>query len=463
MLTRLFSAFAAVVLWSVPAVAQFGAVPEAPAGVPIVLEKSTADSVVERAFGLVVLDVVETPDTFTYQVSGFSDGRRCPLEGIRDISCGNFVWLPSRVTVFKQAFDGPVSGHLARNKVIAVDLESDAAGFANGSIHGVLVMPSAGISQNRRPAFGWYLSRSGKSVSMSLLDVSGDGVADVIYTYRQTMPGGVVVVPHDVWTFAGMAAAKYISSGEKISGVSTSIFEGVPLLRESENRVDRGRFVFRALAAGQPRMLLIERAVFQRGTASPDWEIQAVADLGNGWMEYLSVTGNPTGPAVDSADSVDPVDPESERCLVSDLPPDVPIDARRAFLDVEEICRIADRPYPGTSIPRILPARVWSLFFNGVSLALKGYPVVGSAFLESAAVELMSTGHHFAALVMSGLASTGTAVAVRSACAGADAGGCFTDPGSATEGLLFDEVFQIADSVVSLCRQAMSSAAQSPN
>lgn len=427
------------------AYAQDGTIPAAPAGRAVSLDREFADSVARGAFGLEWTGVAESVDRFIYEIKGFRDSRRCPLEGIRDVGCDNFEWTPSRFIIYRDAWDGALSGHLALNRAVAVDLSSDSAPFSIGSMHGVLVVPSSGIDSRKKPSFGWYLSRSGSSVAMSFMDVSGDGLEDVVYTYRQRMPGGVLVVPRDVWSFRDMIASKYLSSGEKLSGVSTSTFEGVPFVLESEERHELGRFIFRKVRVAQPlsgqgqvQIITVERGVFAPA-GPPSWELQVLADVGSGWFDYLSIVGTPceTGPSGPDDETGGLDFNDSDRCAFSELPPDAPIEVRRSFLDIEGVCRFADQPVDWDS--PVLRAAV--MMFRGVSLTMAGYPMLGSVFYESAAVEIEAIGGQGFPLSM--VAAAAAVSSTRDICDVSSGNHCWNDPGSESRGLIADWILEL--------------------
>lgn len=413
-----------------------GAVPgDAGSGNPVVLEREDADRFVRDVFGLDAGIKSESSDRFDYQVRGFLDSRKCPLHGLRGLNCVDLEWTPSVISVHRNAWEGPVSGHLSRNLVVMVDMSSSSVGFAIGTMHGVLVTPSGGISRKRPASFGWYLSRSGASMSVSLKDVSGDDSADVIYTYSQVFPRGVLVAVQDVWTFSNMEAVKYISSGEKLSGVLSSTFEGVPVFFRSDERVEFGRFIY-PVAAGmrktplgqEPAVVVVERSI-SSGGAGRVWELQVVADAGSGWVDYLAVQGNPSDPSTsgtnqDTGRAADGIDaPEHNRCAMLDLSGEVPVAVRRLFLDIEEVCGVADG---AASRGNVLIDAV-DLVFRGISVGAGGFPVIASVLFESAAENLAVAGFRPMAAVLSWLAAAGAGVAVDSFCGGdrgrMDAGG----------------------------------------
>ena len=398
------------------------ALPDVAQGKRVILDRAGADTVVTKVFGLNAEIDRESSEYFRYRVESFIDSRRCPLDKIRGLNCVGLDWKPSAITVYRQAWDGPVSGHLSRNRVVMVDMESESVGFAIGTMHGVLVMPSAGYSKKRRASFGWYLSRSGRSMSISLKDVSRDGVADVVYTYSQVFPRGLAVAVQDVWTFNRMAASKYISSGEKLSGVLSSTFEGVPVFFGSDDRVEVGRFIYGSGGRGVPDgsgppVVVVERTLSSDQGLSRSWELQVVADMGTGWVDYLAVQGSPTdvtttgdrapAPGDRAADGFDA--PEGDMCTILDLP--VPV--RRFLLDIEDICRTANQAGPIDNVLLITADRI----IRGFSLGVRGFPVLASAFFESAAVELAVSGRYFFAGLVSWFAALAAQVSIDSVCA----------------------------------------------
>ncbi len=386
---------AAMIAFSSPASGATG-VPVAPGGHTVDLDREYSDTLLRGSFGLDWSVVQESGDRFVYEIRGFVDSRTCPLQDLRDIDCGGFAWVPSRVTVYRSAWDGALSGHLAQNRAVAVDMESETAPFSNGTMHGVVVVPSAGVEARKKPVFAWYLSRTGISVSMAFRDVSGDGLEDLVYTYRQTMPGGVSVMPCDVWTFVDMVAARYVSSGEKLSGVSTSTFEGVPLVLDADGRHETGLFAFGQVPVTMPdggrgtvQVLSVERGVFRDGQP-PSWEMQVLADTGTGWFDYLSTMGTPcdTGAEGGAGAPEGAWNADADRCSFSELPPDAPIEIRRSFIDMEGVCRFAVSPVEFDA-PLL---RAAAMIFRGMVLALGGHPVISAVFLESAAIELDTVG-----------------------------------------------------------------------
>ena len=411
----------------------------------MILDRAYADSVAGGVFGLEWSSVDEGADRFVYEISRFRDARKCPLQDVRDVECGDFEWMPSSLTIYRDAWDGALSGHLAQNRAVAVDLFSDGAPFSIGTMHGLLVAPSAGIESRKKPAFGWYLSRSGRSVSVSFRDVTGDGLEDAVYAYRQTMPGGVLVVPLDVWSFADMVATKYLSSGEKLSGVSTSTFEGVPVILESEGRHESGMFSFGSVrgggqgdGSGTVKTLTVERGVFRDGKP-PSWELQVLADTGDGWLDYLSIMGTPcdTGPSDPGDDNSESWGEPGDRCSFSELPPDTPIEIRRIFLDMEGVCRFAERPVEyGVPILRAV-----DMVFRGSALWLAGYPMLAAVFFESAAVEVEAAG--MTSFPISMLAASASSEVFSSLCTPEGPGRCWNDPGSGYRGLLADWLLEL--------------------
>ena len=208
------------------------------------LTLSEAGHVVAAVLGCVPGKVEETRNSYVFQVTGMVRGRRCPMEGTRGTSCGEFRWMPSRVELYKSAMTAPVSAHLAANRLVVVDMRSDSAGLSMGTLHGVLVFPKADVLTRERPAFAWYLDRLGTSLDLSVTDVDSDGADDIVYTYALTLAGGVRVVARDVWSVAGLKPGKLVSSGERLSGVFLSSFDGMPLHDDGMFSLGRGTWRF---------------------------------------------------------------------------------------------------------------------------------------------------------------------------------------------------------------------------
>ncbi|HNU69521.1 MAG TPA: hypothetical protein PKH54_01345 [Myxococcota bacterium] len=427
---------------------------QAQVGAPVEVDLDLARRIAGSVFGLDISGVEQDSSAFRFSVSGFSDSRRCPLSGLRNLSCESFEWIPSRITIYRKARQAPVSGHLARNLVVMVDMESDSVGFAIGTLHGVLVTPSGGLSAGRPCAFGWYLSRSGYSIGMSVRDVSGDGAADVVYSYGQVLPRGVSIAVRDVWSFPAMAATKFISSGEKLSGVIGSTFEGVPIHLSSDDRTELGRFVFLSGDSGRTAVpgsvpagiLAIERLVLTPPV--PVWEFQVIGDTGGGWLDFLAIQGSirdDEGPVAEPG-LLDRMDPESaemlsgDRCTMSDLPTDLSVQIRRALLDAEDTCRVASAGVPASPVA----ASAAAMLIRGFALAWKGWPLLAASFFEAASVELLASGRALPAVAASWFAALGTVSAVEALCGEDAAGSCEAGGIDPLHGLYLDSVARIA-------------------
>lgn len=339
------------------------------------LSPAESATIAESVFGCVVLESEVSATSVTFTVTGFVDGRKCPLESVRDVRCGDFAFMPSQIVVYRSARISAMAGHLARNLVVSVDLQSETAGVAYGTLHGALVFPGTSVAD--KPAFAWYLSRFGTTRGMDFNDVDGDGAADLIYTYSQILPGGITVVPQDVWIFKGLTAEKLISSGEKFSGVSTSTFEGVPLNEDFDGDIRRGVFRFVSLAPGMPLAGIIERA--RLAGLDSGWEFHLVADLGDGWRDYL------TGTSEVAEDEAEGLGYENGiNCIPVDQPPDLPVSIRRKILDLEDVCRLAS----GSGIGRTLDTAgslraLWTAF----GLRVRGFDVLAMGIEANVAAQ----------------------------------------------------------------------------
>lgn len=353
------------------------AAPPPPEPIPADLSAADAAEVVASVFGAVIEDVAEAPDRFTFTVGGLMQGRACPLEGVRDVRCGAFAFAPSRIDVMRRSPIAALSGHLARNRVVVVDMASAQAALASGTLHGVLVFPTERITTRSQPAYAWYVSREGASLDVALRDLDRDGVLDLFYTYAQWMPGGVRVVSQDVWSFVEMRASKMVSSGEKLSGVSTSMFDGVPLHRDDDAGMQRGAWGIVPLGDGLPSAVVVQQAHLGRRAG---WELHVIADLGGGWREHLvgtSLSSLPEG-AFDGQDGLG-ADPN---CAPGDVTSDLGLEARRRLLDLESACRTAASA-PSGGGPGVLAA-LWIAW----RMHLAGLPLVAAGLAESASREL---------------------------------------------------------------------------
>lgn len=349
-------------------------VPPAPPADHRALEVDEAARVAGTILGARVDDPSDDGQRFVFDARGFRDKRTCPLDGVRDVRCGPFTWSPSRVAVYRQVLAGAVSGHLARNLVVRVELTSDDAGVAFGTLHGVLVFPGPSVGPSDRPAFAWYVGREARVLAAGLLDVNRDGALDLLYTYVQRLPGGRRVVARDVWTFTALQAEKLISSGEKLSGLGTSTFDGVPLHEDGPDGAVRGAFRFEDLAPGLPLAGVFERA--RLAGVRSGWDLRVVADLGDGWREILSGVGPQAGVPEGASEAA---------CRPLDVPAEADMEVRRRLLDLETACRIAmdatpdDRPEPWRAPLRLKAA---------LRLDVVGLPMAALGLRERAANDL---------------------------------------------------------------------------
>ncbi len=324
-----------------------------PEAAPVTSEE--AQVIAAKVFGARVTAVAEDALAFVFTTSGLDRGRACPLEGLRDVKCGEFRWQPSSVTVHRVAYAAAVSGHLAQNRVVLVDLASDDAPLAASALHGVLVFPTLRIAAAPAPAFAWYLSRLGRGVGLDLVDADSDGALDAVYTYEEEALG-VRVVPRDVWAFTDLKPARLISSGDKLSGLFVTTFDGVALAEDGDGWVRRGSWRAVALAAGLPLSILLERASLPGTHAG--FDLHVVADFGDGWREVLSGSGGGSRPPAAGADDAND---RPDDCVPSEVPPDLNLSARRRLIDLETSCRLAVDALPRSLAPDPLavPGKLW--------------------------------------------------------------------------------------------------------
>lgn len=306
--------------------------PPGPAvAVPVTVAE--ARSLAESLFGCSIGHIEEDPRGFLLRVEGCGRTLPCPLDRVRDTRCGRFRWEPDEVRLYRASFVASVSGHLAHNRVVVVDLRSSTAGLAYGTLHGVLVFPLAEADPRSRPAFAWYLTRLGRTLGLDTLDVNADGSLDLVYTYSSSQVGGIRVVSRDVWTVTNLVADRLISSGDALAGMALGAFDGVPLHRDLDEGFERGAWRVETLEPTRPLLILIERAAFP-AVAGPDWEFQVVTDLGEGWMEILSgapTSGRGEGVFVDGA--------PAGTCAPADAPAGLSLGARTRLLRLETACR----------------------------------------------------------------------------------------------------------------------------
>jgi hypothetical protein len=326
------------------------------------LSQDEASIVAVRILGARSNVVTREPKGFAFETDGFRDGRLCPLEGARDLRCGSFAFSPSRVFVFGQVLSGAISGHLGQNLLVRVEMLSDEATVAFGTLHGVLVFSGPTVDPGDHPAFAWYPGRDAHALSVDLLDVDRDGTLDVIYTYSQRLPGGRRVVARDVWTFVGLKAEKLISSGEKLSGVGTSTFDGVPLHEDGPDMAVRGQFRFEPMVPGKPLAGVFERA--RLAGMGSGWDLRLIADLGDGWREVLAGTGPQENEDSETA--------AESSCHPADVPVDADVGVRRRLLDIETACRAVLIAFSDARTPPWrAPLRLWvSLGLSAVGLPM---------------------------------------------------------------------------------------------
>lgn len=303
--------------------------PASPIEVPVTAAE--ARSIVEDLFGCNLKSIEEDAKAFEVQAEDCT--LPCPLDRVRNTRCGEFQWEMDEARVYRSSWVAPVSGHLARNRVLAVDLRSSSAGLAYGSLHGVLVFPGASASTRSRPAFVWYLTRLGRTLGLDLVDVNADGTLDLLYTYTSTQVAGLRLVSRDVWTVTNLAADRLIASGDTLAGVAMGTFDGIPLHRDGEDGFERGAWRLEILQPSRPPLILIERAVFP-GSAGPAWEFQVITDFGEGWREVLS-----GAPESDRDDHLIVDGVPAGACVPSEAPVGLSFQARARLLWLETFCR----------------------------------------------------------------------------------------------------------------------------
>lgn len=380
--------------WSLPCALAFvlvtapSLVPAAPpsgGSSPVPVSLVEAEAVVRDLFGLETGEAVKDERGFRFKVTKMAGGRRCPLEKVRDTRCGDFAWAPSEARVFHHSVVAPLSGHLSRNRVVVVDLFSSSAGVAFSALHGVLVFPGPAVKPAARPAFAWYLTRLGRSVSLDLSDVTGDGLMDILYGYSQQMGGGIHVVARDIWTVARLAPEKLLSAGEKLSGVFLSTFDGAPLHDDGLGTLGRGALRTVATAPDRPDLVVLERArMAGPGTA---WEMHVLTDFGEGWTEHL--TGAPGSPESWGIEVEVDGEPGPD-CTPVEVPAGLSIKARRGLLELETACRVARAPFlaegvEGADAPLL---KAFRMLWAAVSMHVAGYHVIALALEESASMTL---------------------------------------------------------------------------
>ena len=355
--------------------------PPAPEVVPVTAEEAVA--IAAKILSTRVGPPRESARRFDFDATGLAGDRACPLEGVREVKCGDFAFSPSAVTVYRHSWVAAVSGHLARNRVVMVDLFSETAPIANGTVHGVLVFPGPAVTASPKPAFAWYASRLAFGVGLDLADVDADGALDLVYTYQQYVGLGVRIVVRDVWTVTDMRPQPLVSSGEKLSGVLVSTFAGVPLAVDGDGWMRRGEWTLAPLGPGRPQALVFERGGWPGGRTG--WDLHVVADLGDGWREYLAGAGGDRWNRVRPPQDDDAA--AGADCSPADTGDSLTVAARRRLLDLEEDCRAALSVLPpgATPDPLAAPGRLWvamRLHAGGLHLAAAALEEAASADLE---------------------------------------------------------------------------------
>lgn len=359
--------------------AMAGPLPPAPDPQPVELSPRDARVLLQTHFGLECGESEVEGEFYHYLIDGYRGAfRKCPLEGIPGMRCGDLEFVPSEAWVPRKAFIAPVTGHLARNLVVPVSLFSDVVPPSIGTMHGVLVMGGAAPA-SRKMTFGWNLGRLVTPQGVVFQDVTGDGVLDVIYTYEMFLGPFGRVMARDLWTFAGLSPERVISSGEMLRGVFMGTFEGLALWRDQvidEVTRVRGDFRFEEVRPGFPALGVFERA--RTGPEGLGWDFWVLGDFGEGWVLALSgADGRPS--SGESGDSLD--------CSPREVPVDAPLEVRRRLLELETTCRMmtwAMEDGLGPPVPWPRPDRMW------VALAVRrlGFPMLALAVRERLARDL---------------------------------------------------------------------------
>lgn len=324
---------------------------------------------IATVFGVRIGALNDNGDVFTIEANGFSDSRVCPLEGCKDVRCGKFNYRPSLIVIPRKSYIAAVAGHLSRNRVIPVQMTSYDAPAGSSSLHGLLVFPSH--DPKGRPAFAWYLSRSGRGIAVEFEDIDADGVLEVLYTYEDELALGIVIVPRDIWTFKDMTASKLVSAGERLPGLLLSTFDGVPIMENGDGWTRRGTYRLIKLGTGKPSLILFERASFP--ASKKGFEVHVIGDVGDGWRELISGAG--------------PYDPQKNEentiadCSLGFLPGDLSVQTRRTLLDLEEACRTALEAFS-------VKTNVFKKMLLAQSLRRAGLIIVAAALEEAVSTEL---------------------------------------------------------------------------
>lgn len=344
--------------------------PPAPSPQPVALSPREARDLLRRHFGL----DCDLPRTFQhhyeFEAEGFRDpNRECPQQGMSGARCGGLEFRPSEAQISQKAWIAPVTGHLARNLVVAVSLTADHEPPSSGCMHGVLVLEGPEVT-SRRAAFGWYIGRWGTMGDVTFQDVTGDGVLDVLYTYEMWLGPYGRVVARDLWSFEDLSPVRLISSGESLGGVLMGSFEGLPLwwddVMDDAVRV-RGSLRFESVRPGLAALGVFERATWTPHGSGMDFWV--MGDFGEGWTLALAGAEGPTA----SGETGDLTD-----CLAREVPVDAPLEMRRRLLELETVCRMVrftmqDFPVP---LPRL------DRFWAALAARRLGFPMLALAIRE---------------------------------------------------------------------------------
>ena len=358
----------------------FAALPPAPPVETVPLAEADARELATVLFGCSVTAVREGPHAYSVALGSCA---ACPLEKVRGTRCGRFSWTPDRARFYRTSFVAAVSGHLARNRVVVVELTSHGAGVSYSRMHGVLVFERSEPDPRSRPAFAWYLTRLGRTIAVDFADVDQDGAMDVLYTYAVREAGGGRVIARDVWSVHDGAAERTIASGDSLPGPAGAVFDGFYLHRDREDLMERGTWRTIPLAGAHSPLIVLERAAVGM-LAHPVWQFLVVADLGDGLSEFLS--GAPPAPP---GQEVFLDGSEAGTCEPAEVPAGLSLETREVLLRLESACRSARdasavRPEPAiVAAMRLLwaasAARAGGL--KAVSLSLEC--AAGNALMQS--------------------------------------------------------------------------------
>ncbi len=372
----------ALLLMAPVAQADPGEIPPPPAPIPVEVSATEARTIVEGIFGCSTEAPRVTSTGYEFAIAGMVEKRLCPQEGIRNARCGTQPYVPSRVVVHRVAYDAAVSGHLAKNRVVPVDLFSDLVPMGDSCLVGFLVFPGSQIKASVRPAAGWTVSRFGRTVGLELRDVDRDGTLDLVHTYAQELSLGVRVVARDIWVAVDLKPIKLIAAGEKVSGAFVTTFEGFPLHEDREGGVVRGRYDWMEMDPEQAPLLLIQSVRLPWPEAT--WEFLLIGDLGDGWREILSGASEFESSGEDDWSDLD--GPQRD-CTPAETLLVLPFEARQRLMQIEATCRMGrEDPENDASFPLLEGLRG---FLKAAVFHEAGLHVVARAVAEDAAGELV--------------------------------------------------------------------------